>query len=251
MISFNKIINDTVINTIIVLNSIVIFLLLFPEIHNPVKNILFTVDLIFNVYFLIEIVYKLKRYGKSYYTKITNLVDIILLFVIIISIICGYYHSIYGIYSLRLIRIIKCVKLFKIIPNYNRLLKTIRIAWGTCSGLFLGIFIIFFIISILLTALYNDTEYFSNPLVSLYSVFRIFSIEGWYEIPNDIVTSNNSIIGTIFTKLIFALMVFFGGMVGMSFFTSVVTDELAADNNDEVINRLEKIEKKIDTMCEK
>lgn len=34
-------------------------------------------------------------------------------------------------------------------------------------------------------------------------------------------------------------------MVGMGFLTSVITDELASDNNDEVLERLDRLEKLI------
>lgn len=245
MISLKRVIGDTVVNTVIVLNSVVIFLLLFPEIPEGFQNILFGIDSLFNFYFLVEIVCKINLYGSRYYTKFNNIIDILLLCIIIVSLTTGGYHNVYGLYSLRLIRVIKCIKLFKIIPNYDRLIKAVSLAWKTCSGLFIGILIVLFVMSIILTMIYGNTEHFSNPLTSLYNVFRLFSIEGWYDIPNE-VSKNSSIIASFFTKTIFSLIVFFGGMVGMSFLTSVVTDELAADNNDEVIHRLDKMEKMIE-----
>lgn len=44
----------------------------------------------------------------------------------------------------------------------------------------------------------------------------------------------------------FSLIVFFGGIFGMSFISSIFVDEMAADNNDEVIEKLNTLIKKIE-----
>lgn len=238
------VLNSTVINTVIVLNCAVIFLLLFSGIPYTINKTLVWFDYLFNIFFLIEIIIKLSVYGHSYFKSVSNIIDVFLISAIIISFFVGDYQNVYGLYVLRLIRVIKCVKLFEIIPNYERIVKAVHIAWKTCSGLFVGILIILFVVAIILTIFYNDNPNFSNPLASLYSAFRLFSIEGWYEIPDEI-ASNSGIVKAFFTKTIFSFIVFFGGIVGMGFLTSVITDELASDNNDEVLERLDRLEKLI------
>lgn len=44
----------------------------------------------------------------------------------------------------------------------------------------------------------------------------------------------------------FSLIVFFGGIFGMSFISSIFVDEMAVDNNDEVIEKLNTLIKKIE-----
>lgn len=37
----------------------------------------------------------------------------------------------------------------------------------------------------------TSADFFSTPLNSIYSVFRLFTVEGWYEIPDAIAAANN------------------------------------------------------------
>ena len=71
----------------------------------------------------------------------------------------------------------------------------------------------------------------------------MFTIEGWYDIPNAIADNTSPLIGTI-SKIAFCLIVLIGGMFGMSFVTSSFTDELAVDNNDNVMKELQELKDK-------
>ena len=96
-------------------------------------------------------------------------------------------------------------------------------------------------------------EYFGDPLTSFYSLFKIFTIEGWYEIP-DIVTENiTSSVEMWFVRLYFVIVLFTGGIFGLSIINSVFVegvlnndmDDKDADKFDKIISRLDSIEKKI------
>ena len=54
----------------------------------------------------------------------------------------------------------------------------------------------------------------------------------------------------VFARIYFSLLLFFGGIIGMSLVNSIFVDAMAADNNDEVLDRLVQLEKKIDDMKE-
>ena len=54
----------------------------------------------------------------------------------------------------------------------------------------------------------------------------------------------------VFARIYFSLLLFFGGIIGMSLVNSIFVDAMAADNNDEVLDRLIQLEKKIDDMKE-
>ena len=94
-------------------------------------------------------------------------------------------------------------------------------------------------------------EYFGNPLVSIYSIFQLFTLEGWNEIPAAIAQStdpttgqpvlSDSAIGI--TRFYFALVVILGGIFGMSLANAVFVDEMTMDNNQE-------LEKKVDSLTE-
>ena len=77
----------------------------------------------------------------------------------------------------------------------------------------------------------------------------MLTVEGWSEIP-DFMVADLPYSYSVLIRVFFSFFVFIGGMLGMSFFTSLIVDELASDNNDEVISRIDKLEKKIDELQE-
>lgn len=76
------------------------------------------------------------------------------------------------------------------------------------------------------------------------TLFRLFTIEGWYELPDTIVHNSNSTIGVL-ARLYFSILLFFGGIIGMSLVNSIFVDAMAADNNDDVMRKLEDIERQL------
>jgi voltage-gated sodium channel len=93
-------------------------------------------------------------------------------------------------------------------------------------------------------------EYFGDPLTSFYSIFKIFTIEGWYEIP-DIVTENiTNSVEIWFVRLYFVIVLFIGGIFGLSIINSVFVEGVINNDKDDyklndIISRLDSIEKKI------
>ena len=52
-------------------------------------------------------------------------------------------------------------------------------------------------------------------------------------------------------RIIFAILFFVGGILGLSLVNSIFVDAMAADNNDEVLNKLAELERKIDDLTDK
>ena len=97
---------------------------------------------------------------------------------------------------------------------------------------------------------YVAPEYFATPLKSLYSVFRLCTLEGWYEIPDAIVAKVGSPFWDHVVRLYFSLFLILGGIIGMSFINSIFVDAMVSDNNDDVKAQLLEMEKKIDRLIE-
>ena len=93
-------------------------------------------------------------------------------------------------------------------------------------------------------------EYFGNPLESFYSIFRLFSIEGWYEIPDLIASRSSPIIG-FFSKLYFVFLLLCGGIIGLSLVNSIFVDAMVSDNNDELQKEVSNLSDKIETLTKK
>lgn len=238
--------NENVINGAVILNCLVIFLLLFNELPVSTRIYLVIIDWLFNFFFITECFVKIYNDGTTYFRKYNNIFDFILVMFLVIAIVFNNYYIVSNFYVIRIIRIWKCSKLFNLIPNYQRLITNIKLAFKTSFELFIGVLSIIFIISLLLTTIYGETsvEYFGNPFKSMYSIFRILTLEGWYEIPN-ILSNDENIVISFLTKTLFSLIVLIGGIFGVSFITSIVTDELSTDNNNDVLTELKEIKEQI------
>ena len=109
-----------------------------------------------------------------------------------------------------------------------------------------------FIVGILSFSLFNSSgsEYFTNPLIALYSTFKIFTVEGWYEIPEQIV-ANYSTTSTFFIYFYFIIVVLTGGILGLSLVNSIFVDSMISDNNDELEKKIDNLDIKVTELINK
>ena len=47
----------------------------------------------------------------------------------------------------------------------------------------------------------------------------------------------------VFAKVYFSMLLFLGGIIGMSLINSIFVDAMVADNNDDVLKKLEQVER--------
>ena len=116
----------------------------------------------------------------------------------------------------------------------------------TAAGLLLVI------IGLINCGLYREVapKYFDTPINAIYSMFRIFTVEGWYEIPDAIVAATSPMIGRL-SRLYFCLLLGVFGLLGMSFINSVFVDAMVEDNNDDLKEQLDRIERKLNELEQK
>lgn len=93
-------------------------------------------------------------------------------------------------------------------------------------------------------------EYFATPLDAIYSTFRIFTGEGWNEIPDTVADGIHSGVAHII-RLYFCLILVLGCIIGMSLLNSIFVDAMVSDNNDDVKDKLNDIEAAIAEIKEK
>ena len=191
---------------------------------------------------------------KKYWESNWNRLDFILVCISTPSIIIMFFEG--GILSnlsvllaLRLLRIFRLFRAFHFFPNINKIAEGLSKALQQSKAILLGFFVIIIITGLINCCLYKNIvpEYFSTPLNSIYTVFRIFTLEGWYEIPDKIAAATTPFIGKI-SRLYFCLLLSGGGIIGLSFVNSVFVDAMAEDNNDTVIEQLNRMEKKLEEL---
>jgi voltage-gated sodium channel len=120
----------------------------------------------------------------------------------------------------------------------------------------MALFCLDFMLALFSCHFYGDIapEYFGNPLIAAYSIFQMFTIEGWNEISAVIgqhMADNGSgdiIIG--FTKFFFVMIVLIGGIFGMSLANAIFVDEMTVDNNLELEKKIDVLQTQIEELKE-
>lgn len=242
--------NDKIIMIIVFLNAIVIFMSGFD--FSP--NFLTHIDNVFTLLFIIEVIAKISKFGLSpYFSSGWNRFDFIITLVGAVSLISLFANTSIGslsvILSVRILRVFKSFRLIKFIPNISALLRGVQRAIRSSFIIVISFLLMIFVVSILSHVMFGNisSTYFGNPMISFYSIFRLFSIEGWYEIPNAI-AENMPATAAVFVKLYFSILLFIGGILGLSLVNSIFVDAMVSDNNDEVLEHIKLLEKKIDNL---
>ena len=245
--------NEFCILGLIIGNALLILIQEF-EIHGTILDFF---EPLFTLLFVFEMIVKISDKGfKSYFSNGWNKLDFVLVVVSIPSLAVIFYNSnvleLNILLTLRVFRVFKFFRLIKFLPNISSFISSIQRALKASYIVILGFFILVFIVSLITCAIYKNIapEYFSNPLNSFYSIFRLFSVEGWYEIP-DLIALRTSPFVSFLTKFYFILLLLSGGILGLSLVNSIFVDAMVSDNNDELQNEVTQLNSKIDSLNDK
>jgi voltage-gated sodium channel len=242
--------NDKIILILILLNAVIIFISGF-ELTETNKILLNIVDNTITGLFIVEIIVKLREYGiNKYFSSNWNKFDFLLVALSIPALISFILNiettSISFLLVFRVMRVFKSFRFLKFVPGIEHLIKGIQRALKASIIVLIGFAIYIFIIGIFSFYLFKSSapEYFSNPLTSLYSIFKIFTVEGWFEIPEQI-TKGYSSTSAFFTYFYFIFILLTGGIFGLSLVNSIFVDAMVSDNNDELEKKIDNLDKKI------
>jgi voltage-gated sodium channel len=242
--------NDKFILSLILMNSFILFSAGYIQPEND-KLVLSFLDNLITTLFIIELIIKFREFGlPRFFESNWNKFDFILILLSIPSLLAFLFSlttiDLSFLLVFRVMRVFKAFRFFKFIPDFDQLINGIQRALKTSVFILVGFIIYIFIIGLLSFYLFqsSDSEYFSNPLISLYSVFKIFTIEGWFEIP-EMVTATYSAMASFFTYLYFIAVVLTGGVFGLSLVNSIFVDSMVSDNNDVIEAKIDNLEFKI------
>lgn len=244
--------NDNVILLLIILNAVIIFISGF-NIGTRNAVLLNLLDQALTILFVTELLFKVTIFKRNYFKSNWNKFDFLLILLSIPSLVAFIFqaeiHDFGFLLVFRVMRIFKSFRFLKFIPGIDHLIKGVQRALRASIIVFLGFTVYIFIVGVFSFYLFKDIspEYFSNPLVSLYSTFKIFTVEGWFEIPEN-VTRTLLPITSFFTYIYFIFIVLSGGIIGLSLVNSIFVDAMVSDNNDELEKKIVSLEAKIDLL---
>ncbi|MDX2305209.1 MAG: ion transporter [Microscillaceae bacterium] len=247
--------NDRIIMGAIVLNIIILFMLSFDGLNNHLEYLDY-LDNILTIFFFFEMLVRIRVMGwRAYIALGWNQLDFVIVLLTTPSVILMFFDlpDFSLLLILRALRVAKFFRFLKFVPNLNEILNGVGRALKASVFVLIAFFMYNIIISLFTCYLFKDIapEYFGNALIACYSVFKMFTLEGWYEIPEQIAARSGSFHLEFFTKFYFIFIVVTGGVFGLSIVNAIFVDEMVSDNNNELESRISKLEGKIDLLIAK
>ena len=243
---FDRCMADRVIAWVIMLDFAVIIAMGFPSVTGELFDALRLVDAACLSFFIVEAAYKLKRAGwAAYWADGFNRLDLI----VVVLAVPVMLTPVFGInlVILRLTRFVQIMRMLRFVPNIEHIWtgakRALRASVGTCLGLSLYALVL----GAVACQLFGTAApgLFGNPVTAMYTMFQVFTIEGWHEVPQLVIASmgaNDTL--TIFAvRSFFVLSVLTGGVIGLGLTNAVFVDEMMMDNN-------EPLERKIDALTD-
>ncbi|MEL7119847.1 MAG: ion transporter [Bacteroidota bacterium] len=232
----------------ILLNTVIIFMLYFPEFYH--NRYLVIIDNLFIVFFLVEAIVKITVYKpKAYFSSGWNRFDFA---VVVFSLPSVLVHFIpipdtSVLIILRLFRLIRLIRFIRFIPNLNQVLEGLGRALKASVFVLLALLVFNLLLALFTCHFYAQIapEYFGNPFVASYSIFQMFTVEGWNEIPAVIATRTDNPLVIGVTRFYFVVVVLIGGIFGMSLANAVFVDEMTIDNNRELEEKIDHLNEQI------
>lgn len=243
--------NEYLLLAVVVLNVVVIFI---QEcgVEHPVLSV---IDIACTALFVAEMAVKHREYGlRGYWKDGWNVLDGVVTLLSLPALLVYFVPDSYSLNAIIIFRALRVFKLFRTarrFPNLKEIWAGFKLALRQSAGFLLGYFIVIVVIAMFNSALFGKAapQYFGTPLDAIYAVFQLFTVEGWYEIPNAVV-GDMAPVWVHIVRLYFCLLLIGGGIIGMSLINSIFVDALAADNNDDVKAKLDVLEEKLDRLLE-
>ena len=230
------IIGERMVIAMIVINTIAIFLRAFPWLHARYEFPLFAVDYICTVFFILEMALKVRLRGWGGY--LSTWWDRFDFAVVMVSspLLLSPFMDLQGfgvVLLLRLGRLLRLFRLLRFVPDADRLWNGIKRGLRASVGVLLGLALYNFALGLAACYLFGDIEptHFGDPITSVYSLFKVFTVEGWYDIPDHISTTTSPMMGYL-VRGFFVFAVTTGGILGLSMANAVFVDEMVIDNTE-------------------
>ncbi len=246
--------SDKIILSAIVLNAVIITWMAFPTYRDT--DFLHYIDHFFIWFFLFEMLVKWKVMGiKKYFEDSWNVFDFFLVMVSLPSILLNLAPEMFSfipqtslLLVFRMFRLLRMFRFLRFIPNMAHLLKGAGRAMKASVFVFFALMFLNFMFALFTCHLFGEIapEKFGNPLKSTYSIFQMFTIEGWYEMPNSLDDKMSNPFALWGMRIYFVMVVLIGGILGMSLVNAIFVDEMTMDNNDELENKIDKLQEQIE-----
>jgi len=242
--------NEKLLFFLILFNLLVIYFHSF-EFFEPYYLFFDIIDIFLTLFFAIEIAHTILYIDKSfsvYFKSNWNKLDFVSVLLSLPSILILFdseFEILSGFIALRSLRIFKTLRIIEYIPGGKKITNKILSAFKGVTFILFAFVIFTTVISVISVSLFKNIAplYFNNAFESFYTIFKIFSGDGFSDVVGEI-QAHSSEGFTVFAKLYFVLIVFLGTILGLSLINSIFINEMSTivnevdENNDIAIDEL-------------
>ncbi len=234
-------VKEIVVVIVIVLNTVALVLDGFPNIHASYGDLLHQFDYLCILFYVFEVIVKINFSGfNGYWSSVWNRFDFTIVVLgiplILDPFVAGKFEGAEVVLLLRLGRFLRFFRMLRFIPNAGQIWQGVVRSLKASVGVFLVLILLNLIMAMGANLLFKQysAEYFGDPYVAFYSMFKVFTIEGWFEIPDQLASQGLNNWDLFLVRCYFAFSVVIGGILGFSLANAVFVDEMTADNNDQL-----------------
>lgn len=246
-----RFLDDKFILTLIGVNLVVLFAQSFSALPRETRTTLEHIDDVFTLLFVVEAIIKIRTSGwRAYIGQRWNQFDFVLVVVALPTILAWFLpieHSSNVLLAARALRAFKSFRTIRFLgKQVEKILEGVRRAIDRSLALIAGLVLGLVVVSIISCRLFGDVapEYYGDPIVALYSTFKIFTVEGWFDIP-DAVADRLDGTTQMATRVFFSAVLLICGVLGLSLVNSVFVDAMVEDNNKGLEDKVEALKGEI------
>lgn len=244
-------IDERLVLAVITFNLVILFARSFQsmKVHD---DFLFALDYVCLVYFLIELVLKVTLWGfPRFWSSNMNRFDSLIVLASTPTLITPFteLEGLTVVLVFRAGRLLRFLRVLRFIPHADQLWAGIGRALKASVGLILAFVFYLMVMGLIASHLFVDVAplHFEDPFTSIYTIFKVFTIEGWFEVPDAIAAAHGPLMGFA-ARAFFTFTIVTGGLVGMSIINAVFVDEMVMDNNDVLEERIAALTIELETL---
>jgi voltage-gated sodium channel len=240
--ALDGLINENVVVAVILLNTTAIILRGFEVWRTHIDLLLFTVDYTCTVFFVLEGITKISRFGfAKYWSSGWNRFDFTVVVISMPMLLTPVLdlHEFTVVLVLRTGRLLRFFRLLRFVPDADRIWTGVGRGLKAVAGVGVALGLYNVTLGLAACYLFSDAspEHFGDPLVATYTLFKVFTVEGWYEVPELVAAGMDPMLGAL-TKAFFVGAVLTGGVVGLSMANAVFVDEMVIDNTNQIEDQI-------------
>ncbi len=249
-----RLVDERLVLGVIGFNMLVLFVHAFPIVRgSQLASVLAALDYACLVYFLAEISIKLKLSGWSaFWSRSMNRFDFVIVAVSIPALVTVFTEmsDLSWILVLRGFRLMRFLRVLRFVPHAEKLWAGVMRALRASVALIIALMLYNFVLGLIASHLFAEVspEHFGDPLLSVYTIFKVFTVEGWFDVPDLVARTHGGGVAWM-VRGFFIVAVVSGGLLGLSLTNAVLVDEMVMDNNNELEVQVDELTAKLDDLA--